>query len=198
MEIDISSLKRGPSPADLLEKDIHISNITATVDIEGEFDREELAADLPNSEYDPEKHRSLIFRSSNVNGIVVLIPRTGRASITGAQSSEGLIQGVEDFISAVSKIGIERKYTDIRIENVVATIDLGNSIDLSNLVIELGLESAEYEPEQFPGVIYRPNNGPVILIYSSGKAIITKTRTYEEVLTTYQNLQEQIESVFAV
>lgn len=198
MGIDLACLESGLSVKDLEENSIHISNITATVNIEGEFDRAALAADLPNSQYNPEKHRSLIFRSTTIDGVVVLLPRAGRASITGAQSSEDLITGVKDFMSALSDIGMEREYADIEVENIVATTDFGHNLDLSELTVVLGLEAAEYEPEQFPGIIYRTNNDSVVLIYSSGKAIITKTRTLQEVLTTYQDLQNRIDSLSTV
>ena len=52
--------------------------------------------------------------------------------------------------------------------------DLGQEVDLSKMSILLGLESTEYEPEQFPGLIYRPPESPfVLLIFASGKVVIT-------------------------
>lgn len=52
--------------------------------------------------------------------------------------------------------------------------DLGQPVDLSAVSILLGLESTEYEPEQFPGLIYRPQESPfVLLIFASGKVVIT-------------------------
>jgi transcription initiation factor TFIID TATA-box-binding protein len=65
-------------------------------------------------------------------------------------------------------------------KNMVFTTDLDNCVDLSQLSIVLGLESVEYEPEQFPGLIYRPDTYDcVLLIFASGKVVITGSTTAE-------------------
>ncbi len=195
MGVELAYLEKDVSPPELDEAGLQIRNISATVDIEGEFDRAALAADLPNSEYDPERHRSLVYRSPHIEGFVVLLPPSGRASLAGAQSREDITEGVEDFMSELSAIGIEREYGDIEVENIVATADLGHTLNLSQATVTLGLESTEYEPEQFPGLIYRSPNGSVNLLYSTGKVVITKTRTYSEVLAAYEDLQNEMDIV---
>ncbi|HEX59473.1 MAG TPA: TATA-box-binding protein, partial [Methanomicrobia archaeon] len=45
----------------------------------------------------------------------------------------------------------------------------------------LGLEGMEYEPEVFPGLVYRIEKPKVaILIFSSGKLVITGGKTKED------------------
>jgi len=45
---------------------------------------------------------------------------------------------------------------------------------LISVVITLNLENIEYEPEQFPGLVYRLENPKVVvLLFGSGKLIIT-------------------------
>ena len=56
--------------------------------------------------------------------------------------------------------------------------DTDRDIDLERLVISLGLEHTEYEPEQFPAVIYKPPAFEVtLLVFSSGKMIVGGTRS---------------------
>ena len=61
---------------------------------------------------------------------------------------------------------------DIKVENVVAFTSLGKDISLTTLVSKI--EDVEYEPEQFPGVVYRIQNPrAAALIFSSGKIVCT-------------------------
>jgi len=75
------------------------------------------------------------------------------------------------------KLGREIDVQAIAEENVVATGDLERSVNLNQLVIELGFEQAEYEPEQLPGVIYRaPDLPAVVLTFGSGRSSL-RSRT---------------------
>ena len=68
----------------------------------------------------------------------------------------------------------------IRIENVVASTSLGDELDLQS--IALGLDGAEYEPEQFPGLIYRLKEPKTaILLFRSGKVVCTGAKSMTEV-----------------
>lgn len=118
---------------------------------------------------------------------MILLPPGGRVSIVRATTPGEIEQGVEEFISELRELGVERNYSNIQVENVVGTANLEEEFDLNTVTITLGLENAEYEPEQFPGVIYRIPNGAVVLIFSSGKIVITKTETYMDVVNAYDH-----------
>jgi len=67
----------------------------------------------------------------------------------------------------------------IRIENVVASTSLGKELDLPG--ISKSLEGAEYEPEQFPGLVYRMKNPKAAtLLFRSGKVVCTGAKSLEE------------------
>lgn len=73
----------------------------------------------------------------------------------------------------------------------VGTIDA--EIDLNELSIELGLENIEYEPEQFPGLVYRPSDtNCVLLVFGSGKVVITGGRSVEEDTDAFEKLRNRI------
>src|SRR5258708_7002991 len=79
----------------------------------------------------------------------------------------------------------------IRIENVVASTSLGDQLDLQ--AIALGLDGAEYEPEQFPGLIYRLKEPKTaILLFRSGKVVCTGAKSMTEVETSIAKVSQQI------
>lgn len=79
----------------------------------------------------------------------------------------------------------------IRIENVVASTSLGDELDLQS--IALGLDGAEYEPEQFPGLIYRLKQPKTaILLFRSGKVVCTGAKSMKEVEDSIATVSQQI------
>jgi transcription initiation factor TFIID TATA-box-binding protein len=63
---------------------------------------------------------------------------------------------------------------DVAVQNIVSSGDLGADLNLNAMAIGLGLEHVEYEPEQFPGLVYRlENHDVVLLLFGSGKVVIT-------------------------
>ena len=68
----------------------------------------------------------------------------------------------------------------IRIENVVASATLGASLDLR--AIANVVDGAEYEPSQFPGLIYRLKEPTTaVLLFHSGKAVCTGAKSWKQV-----------------
>lgn len=66
-------------------------------------------------------------------------------------------------------------------------------LDLTHLAIAAGLERVEYEPEQFPGLIYRDLDlSAVLLIFASGKVVVTGTTTLEEADQSFRELRERL------
>lgn len=191
MGVKLDRLNEAVTQAELEGHPIKISNISASFELDGEFDLGRLAEDLPNSEYDPDHHRSLIYRSPNVGSFTILLPPRGRVSIAGAKSKQDIKRGIREFVNELRSLELGGEHSEIRIENVVSTGDIGHSVNLNAAVIALGLESTEYEPEQFPGAIFRSGEG-VVMIFSSGKVVITSVRTYEEVLSSFLNIKEKL------
>ncbi|MXR40070.1 transcription factor [Halobaculum sp. WSA2] len=119
--------------------------------------------------------------------------RTGSFQIRGTESREALFEAKEDLLDALQEIGVEFDEVPFRQNNAVYLADFGTEIQLETLAIHLGLENVEYEPEQFPGVIYRPPElGTVMLIFASGKSIISGTISREEAKKSESHLQAQI------
>lgn len=168
---------------------ITVANIVGSVRLNRELDLKALSEDLSNTEYDPETYSSLIYRPER-SDVSVLTPSSGRLAIVGAKSKEELTVGIQDFLKNMSGLGIDvnEGLDDILIPNIVATFDTGQELDLSAISIALGLENIEYEPEQFPGLIYRLSDNSIILLFNSGKCVITGAKTYFDLIETQEEL----------
>jgi transcription initiation factor TFIID TATA-box-binding protein len=102
--------------------------------------------------------------------------RTGSIQIRGAKTEADLAAAQRRLLDILDEIGLE--VTDYSFEQRTAVFmeTFDRSIDLERLVLKLGLEQTEYEPEQFPALIYRPPELDVtLLVFSSGKIIIGGT-----------------------
>lgn len=86
-----------------------------------------------------------------------------------------------------------------RIQNLVCTAELGESLNLNALAIGLGLESTEYEPEQFPGLIYRlSGTDSVVLLFASGRVVITGSPNLDAAEQTFEALQDEVTDLITV
>lgn len=172
---------------------IEVVNIVGTGDLQREIDVEALAADapLPVSNYDP-KFNASFFRFEE-DGELVILYTSGKYILRGGDEF-GATYAVNDrFLGLLEKMDIEEDAAELEIKNVVAVGNLGHDLDLNALTIELGFENVEYEPEQFPGLVYRPDGtNCVLLVFGSGKVVITGGRTQKEDEEAFAALEECI------
>lgn len=189
----IKQIDRGVSENNLISVGLSIENIVATLDLGQEFDLLNLQEFLNESEYKPESSPFLVYRPSNIDG-TVLIPRNGKASLVGCKSKQGVIELGSQLTSTLSEISSTElpQLSDINIQNIVIQGDVGTKLELSRLVILLGMENTEYEPEQFPGVIYRPSDGKTLLLFASGKFMMNGSTCYKGGLITARNFLRQL------
>ncbi|HEX9907805.1 MAG TPA: TATA-box-binding protein, partial [Thermoplasmata archaeon] len=83
----------------------------------------------------------------------------------------------------------------IEVQNIVASSDLGAKINLNAIAISLGLEKVEYEPEQFPGLVYRIDSPKVVvLLFGSGKLVCTGARKPEDVEAAVDKITEELKA----
>ena len=142
-------------------------------------------ADNLEIDYEQEQFPGMVYRVATPK-VCLLLFRSGKAVATGAKSAEDVetafrhLHGVlkeNEFLTADNEFDAE----DIEISNLVITHDYEQPVDLNRLIISLPFDKCEYEPEQFPGLIYRLDNPQAVcLIFSSGKCVITGTRSVED------------------
>ncbi|MDL0131466.1 TATA-box-binding protein [Halobacterium salinarum] len=178
---------------------VEIANIVGSGDLGVELDVEALEADLstPYSEYDPSNYHGLYVRLEE-GGPLITIYRSGKYIISGCSSEESLHETNEEFLGMLANLGVIGRDAQTRftVENVVCTAMLDNLVSLNALAIGLGLEVTEYEPEQFPGLVYRPEEiGAVLLVFANGKMVITGAKDIETAESAYNHLQTRIQEL---
>jgi len=194
----ISEVDAVVSGDELAEEGFTLANLVGSLRLGRELDLAALSYDLDNTDYHPETYPSMIYRPFDENSVTVLTPSSGRLAIVGAKSKQELIDGIEDFLSAIGDLGIEtdKKSDDVLIQNMVANYDFEREFDLSVVAVALKLNNVEYEPEQFPGLIYRSRNvNSTVLMFASGKVVVTGAKTYLEVIQARDELYEKLEGI---
>lgn len=183
---------------DLAEQGFVLNNIVGSLRLDRQLDLSALSSDLNNTDYHPETYPSMIYRPfGSDNSVSVLTPSSGKLAIVGAKNTHELQQGTTIFLEELDRLGIpiETKVEDILIQNIVANYDLGLELNLSVVALSLGLEDVEYEPEQFPGIVYRSSGDSTILIFSTGKCVITGAKTFQEVVRARDEVVEILHDI---
>jgi transcription initiation factor TFIID TATA-box-binding protein len=164
-----------------------IVNIVASTRYASSIDVNEVA-DLLHIDYEQEQFPGMVYRVANPK-VCILLFRSGKAVATGAKDVESIEVAFNILRGELETHDFElwdRESCEIITHNIVTTCDISdvmadNKINLSNLMILLPFEKTEYEPEQFPGLIYRIDDPNVVyLIFSSGRCVITGSKDFEE------------------
>jgi transcription initiation factor TFIID TATA-box-binding protein len=161
-----------------------------------ELDLTELAIEMPTAEYEPEVFPGLVFRLKEPKTATLLF-HSGKLVCTGSKTLGQVKRTIETVIMHVKKAGIPiAGVPAYEVQNIVASADLGQPINLVSVVISLGLEKVEYEPEVFPGLVYRLNDPKaVILLFWSGRLVCTGARNPQMVEAAIKRITEELHSV---
>lgn len=157
-----------------LTNSVNIENVVGSANLQTEVDLENLAADMEALEYNPDTFAGAIYRTETPHA-TTLIFRSGKLVTTGASSIQDANRAVKQTVTRLEELGIPRPASlDVSIENIVSSGDLGNQLNLTATAIGFGLTEIEYEPEQFPGLVYQLSNPDVVaLLFGSGRVVIT-------------------------
>jgi len=175
---------------------LKIENIVASGVIADSIDLVALSNKLKNCELNKKRFPGAIYRIEDPK-IVSLIFSSGKIVLTGIRNIQALMDGLAIITKSLKKAGVDTlKEPQVAITNMVCSYDLGKYINLNKVVITLNVENIEYEPEQFPGLVYRIKDPKiVVLIFSSGKIILTGGKNLEDVKKGLEVLEQQLESV---
>jgi len=174
------------------EASIRIENVVASATLNQRIDLKAVVKGNLGVEYDPEKFPGLVFRLKRPK-TAILIFSTGKMVCTGAKSEKLAKRAIKKVIRELKKSGIIIVgKPEIKIVNMVASANLSGLIDLEGCAYSLG--RTMYEPEQFPGLIYRVDEPKVvILLFASGKLVCTGATKEEEVYEAVGNLHKRLE-----
>jgi len=179
-----------------VEPIINIENIVASATVQHRMELNAVVKAFPDVEYRPRRFPGLVFRLKKPR-TSTLIFGSGKMICTGARSEKEAERALRKLVKVLKEGGILiMGKPEIKIVNVVATANLGGSVDLSELYeSERGMRGRiAYEPEQFPGLIYRMEDPrAVFLIFSSGKLVCTGARREEDIHQAAIKLHRKLE-----
>ena len=185
------------------EPEIKVENVVASASLEHGIDLQAVVKAFPIVEYRPDVFPGLVFRTKRPR-TANLVFRTGKMVCTGAKSEKEARRALKKVARKLKKAGmIIRGKLHIKIQNIVASVVLGGKVDLEGFYemggkVDLGGRMM-YEPEQFPGVIYRMKDPQtVILIFSSGKMVCTGAKKEEEVNQAVMKLRQELDENDAI
>lgn len=171
---------------------IAIQNIVASVSLNQKIDLQKIVEKFPHTEYNPSVFPGLVFRLKKPK-TATLIFGTGKMVCTGAKSEKESRRAVEKVVKGLRSEGIQiTEKPVVTIQNIVASAALGGEIDLESLVYKL--DRIMYEPEQFPGAVYRMGDPQVVfLIFSAGKLVCVGAKKEEQVYEAVDKIQKLLE-----
>ncbi|MGM5479963.1 MAG: TATA-box-binding protein [Nanobdellota archaeon] len=168
MDESIESLKKG--------LDINVVNIVVSTSLGQDIPLEKMAATLSNTEYNPEQFPGLVIRIREPH-TSALIFSSGKVVCTGAKNLDEVDRALEQIKQTLKKINITITLKpEINIQNMVASGNINMDLNLNTLAMKL--DNTEYEPEQFPGLVYKLDKAQAtFLLFSNGKIVCTGTKS---------------------
>jgi transcription initiation factor TFIID TATA-box-binding protein len=171
---------------------ITIQNVVASATLNQKVDLNAVVKGYPGVEYRPEKFPGLVFRLKSPK-TATLIFSSGKMICTGAKSGKESRRAIMKVVKELKKDGIIIiSKPDLKVVNIVASASLGGKVDLEKTVSTL--RKTMYEPEQFPGLIYRMDEPKVvILIFASGSLVCTGAKKEQDVYDAVHKLHVILE-----
>ncbi|KAL7005609.1 TATA-binding protein (TBP) [Cystobasidiomycetes sp. EMM_F5] len=164
-----------------------LQNIVATVNLNVKLDLKTIALHARNAEYNPKRFAAVIMRVRQPK-TTALIFASGKMVVTGAKSEDDSRLAARKYARIIQKLGFEAQFSDFKIQNMVGSCDVKFPIRLEGLAFSHGHFSS-YEPELFPGLIYRMVKPKVVLlIFVSGKVVLTGAKFREDLNDAFNNI----------
>ncbi|POS72159.1 hypothetical protein DHEL01_v209445 [Diaporthe helianthi] len=162
-----------------------LQNIVATVNLDCRLDLKTIALHARNAEYNPKRFAAVIMRIREPK-TTALIFASGKMVVTGAKSEDDSKLASRKYARIIQKLGFNAKFTDFKIQNIVGSCDIKFPIRLEGLASRHHNFSS-YEPELFPGLIYRMVKPKIVLlIFVSGKIVLTGAKVRDEIYHAFE------------
>ena len=173
---------------------IKVENVVAFAVLGVDVSLDKIVKSVENAEYEPEQFPGLVYRTTDPRA-AALIFSSGKIVCTGAKSIESAKIAMRKVVDKIRSVGIKvPKEFPIKVENIVASSKIDAKLNLEE--ITFALENAEYEPEQFPGLVYRITEPRVaFLLFSSGKIICTGAHSLSDIRKALNKLREKLEAI---
>ncbi len=171
---------------------MNIENVVATAALHQSVDLESIARSFPTSKYDPNTFPGLIYHTRKPD-VAILIFSSGKMVVAGAKSERMAKRAVSRVVDELKMVGLViLGEPDTVIRNVVASADLSRRIDLEDMATKL--EGTIYDPEQFPGLIYRQKETRGVLIFANGRLVCSGAHSLIDVEKAVSQLCKTLET----
>jgi len=177
-------------------KSIKIENIVASGSIAEAIDLDILSTKIENCDLNVKRFPGAVYRITDPK-MAFLIFNSGKVVITGVKNDADLARGLEILIQKVKEAEIIcLEHPTVAVTNIVCSYDMGRNINLNRVVMSLSLETIEYEPEQFPGLVYRIHDPKIVaLLFSSGKIILTGGKIMDDIERGVVILEQKLSNI---
>ena len=175
---------------------LKIENIVASGVIADEIDLAEISSKIEGCELNTKRFPGAVYRIDEPR-MASLIFSSGKVVLTGIRNEESLDEGLNKVLSSLKEAGVKiLPVPKVAVTNIVCSYDIGRFINLNRVVAKLSLEAIEYEPEQFPGLVYRLDDPKVVvLLFGSGKLIITGGKVAEDAQRAVDKIYQDLQSL---
>jgi transcription initiation factor TFIID TATA-box-binding protein len=178
----------------MTKSSLKVQNIVATTSLGKPISLTKLARTQSNTEYNPETFPGLILRVKKPKS-AVLVFTSGNLVCTGTKSIQQVKEVINSVIKQLRKINVKiTEKPKINVQNIVASGSIDMMLNLNVLALEL--ENTEYEPEQFPGLVYKLiEPTATFLLFSNGKLVCTGTKNKQQLDESMEQLIKNIKAV---
>lgn len=171
-----------------------IQNVVATTNLDVQLDLKRIALRARNAEYNPKRFAAVIMRIRDPK-TTALIFSSGKIVVTGAKSEKESSRASRKYAKIVHKLGYDKaKFKEFTVQNIVASCDVHFPVSLEELAFAHS-QFCSYEPELFPGLIYRMIKPKIVLlIFVSGKVVLTGAKDRQAIYDAFDNIYHVLQS----
>ncbi|GMY05707.1 TATA-box-binding protein-like [Fagus crenata] len=164
-----------------------LQNVVASMDLGCNLDLKKIALKARNTEYNPKRFSAVTMRIRDPK-TTALIFSSGKMVVTGAKSEDAANKAARKYARIIQKLEFPTTLKNFKIQNIVASCDIKFPIRLESIVERHAVFTC-YEPELFPGLVYRMKQPKVVLlIFVSGKIVITGAKKREDTYKAFENI----------
>ena len=160
-----------------------VQNIVCTCNLGSTLYLPGLVQALRVAEYNPKRFAAVTYRLRYPRS-TCLIFGSGRLVCAGTKTLNQARLALLYYVDAVRKTGLQVDVYEFRVQNMVASATLPHGLDLGRIFTEHSEESS-YEPELFPGLIFRGTVPCVFLLFDSGRMVITGGKNEAQIAESY-------------
>lgn len=190
----VQAVPASQSAVPVIDRELHpsgivpvLQNIVATVNLSCKLDLKAIALKARNAEYNPKRFAAVIIRIRDPK-TTALVFASGKMVVTGAKSEQFSRLAAKKFAKIIQQCDFPVKFEEFKLQNIVGSCDVKFPIRLEGLAYSHGIFSS-YEPELFPGLIYRMKQPKIVLlIFVSGKVVLTGAKDKMQIYEAFEKI----------